>query len=436
MNNYNKENATASVLLAVLLATGAQAPQAAELTGALNAGVGTSDNLLRTPDNQLDTTIAFVGAEFGYVETGSRLTANIVVNADYLTYDESSIDNELIGGASAFVDYFFVEEVFWLNAQYNFGQQVFDPLTPIRPDNREDVSFVTAGPGLSLPFGDHNSLDIEANYSTVRYELRANDNDRINLELGLSRDVGEGKTISLIGSEEQVRFSDEVINPDFNRQEAFIRWSSVSVRNVIDIDVGYSELELEDLSRQSSGSVFRFDWTRIVSPSTTLTFGAGSRFSDQGDIFRFAQNTSFDIRETEDVIGTATPFRNNFFNATYLLERERTTITVAARWSQEDYEEENTFDRDVGRLNASVSRQLSRKITGELSLIYSQRSFDTLNRDDDDMLWELSFGYQFNPALSAALSYQRLDRNSTLAIDEFGENRIFLTFSYVPRWSR
>ncbi len=384
----------------------------------------------------INLTSAWHFGEFGYVRTGSRLSANIIANADYLTYDDSAIEEELVGGASAFLDYALIEERFSWTLQYNFGQQVFDPLTPIRPGNREDVSFLTTGPEFSLPLGSRTSLDIELGYSTVQYELRLNDNDRTNVQLGISRDVSDGRTIALIGSEEHVEFDDVVVNPDFDRRELFVRWTTLSARNSVNFDIGYSELELDGLEEANGGSVIRLDWTRVVSPSTTFSLGGGSRFSDQGNIFRFSQNVRFDIRETDDVIGVATPFRSDFFNATYTVDRQRTTLNIIARWTAEDYEDDNTFNRNLIRMNANLSRQLSRKVTGELGLIYSSRDFDTLDRKDDDILYQLTLGYEINPAFTTSLSYQHLDRSSTLEIDEFSENRIFLVLSYIPQWSR
>lgn len=424
------------VLIAMSLALLVNAATADELTGSLSLGIGKSDNLQRTPDDQLDVGIAFLGGEFGYLRTGSRLNANIIANADYLTYDDNAIDEEIVGGASAFLDYALIEELFLWTLQYNYGQQVFDPLVPIRPGNREDVSFLTTGPVFSLPLGARNSLDVELGYSAVRYELRTNDNDRKSVQVGVSREVGDGRTIALIGSEEHIEFKDLVVNPDFDRRELFIRWTTLSARNNVNFDIGYSELELDGFDETNGGSVLRLDWTRVVSTSTTISLGGGSRFSDQGNIFRFGQNVRFDIRETDDVIGVATPFRSNFFNATYTLQRERTALNLIARWTEEDYEEDTTFNRDLIRLNAFLSRQLSRKVTGDLGLVYSSRDFATLDRKDDDILYQLTLGYEINPAFTTSLSFQHLDRSSTLDIDEFSENRVFLILSYIPQWSR
>ena len=431
-----------SSLFGLAVAVLASSASAAEITGVAKVGIGQSDNLQRTLEDPIDVGIAFAGVEFGYVELTRKLVANIVVNADYLVYDDSRFDSELVGGTVAFLDYYFIEERFWWGLEYNFGQQVFDPLTPIRPGNREDVSFLTTGPAISLPFGDRNALDVALNYSTINYEIRPNDNHRINGELGVSRDIGEGRTIALIGVEEQVTFDDEVAIPDFDRRELFFRWSTLTARNIITFDVGYSELVLEDPDPTGDGSVtgdgevLRLDWTRVVSASTSFTLGGGSRYSDQGDIFRFAQITNFDDRETEDVLGLATPFRNNFFNMSYNLDRERFSLDLLAQWNEEDYEGDDTFDRSVARFTLLLSRQLTRKVTGNVNLSYSIRDFDALDRKDNDILGLLSLDYEFNPAFTASVSYQRTSRGSTDPNDEFDENRVFLTFSYIPRWSR
>jgi hypothetical protein len=409
---------------------------AAELSGSLNVAIGHSDNLNRTDDGELDVGIASFGGTFGLVESTRRMNADVIVNADYLEYDDSTIDGEVVGGASAFLDYFLIEERFWWNLRYNYGQQIFDPLQPIRPGNRENVGFLTTGPVFALPLGARHKISLDLNYSTVRYELRQNDNDRVNGQIGLSRDVSEGSTIALIVAGERVEYDDVVINPDFERREAFIRWASLSARNNVLFDIGYSELILDGIDKESGGEVVTLEWTRTVSNSTTFTVGGGSRFSDQGDIFRFRQNTSFDIRETEDVVGTATPFRSNYFDVRYNIERDRFGIDLSGGWSDEDYEGRDEFDRELVRFSLFLSRRMTRKLRGDVGVVYAERDFQDLERVDDDTLLQAILSYEIHPAFTASLSFQNLTRSSTNALAEFEENRAFLTFRYIPKWSR
>jgi len=173
-----------------------------------------------------------------------------------------------------------------------------------------------------------------------------------------------------------------------------------------------------------------------MSEGVELTIGAGSRYSDQGDIFRFFQNAAFDLRETEDVGGVQTPFRNNFGSLIFNLDKARTRIDFVALYSDEDYEIDSTADRLVKQLNFLISRDFTRKFFGEFGINASEREFVATNRDDRDIQYTVALGFRFNEAFSTSLSYQLFNRDSNQGLTEFDENRIFLRFSYVPRWSR
>ena len=64
------------------------------------------------------------------------------------------------------------------------------------------------------------------------------------------------------------------------------------------------------------------------------------------------------------------------------------------------------------------------------------RDFGGLTREDEDTRITVTFGYAFTPAVNASLIYQYTDRASTLEVDEFTENRLFLELSYIPGWAR
>ena len=408
----------------------------ADLNATFNASVGRSDNILRTEDNQVEENLATVGVEMDLLHESPRLSADIYVNADYIDYLDDSFDSDLEGGATAVADYWFLLDRFGWNVQYNFGQQVFNPLAPIRPDNRENVSYLTTGPQVEFPIGSRFEFKANADWSDTSYEINPNDQTRLGGRVSLGRLLNAGRTISLVASQERVEYDENVFTPDFDRSSLFLRFESVNTRGTFTVDLGVNELELDDADQTGDGTLFRVDWMRLLSDGVELTLGVGTRYSDQGDIFRFFQNAAFDLVDTENVSGVGSPFRNNYGSVIFSMEKPRTRIDLVALYSDEDYEFESTFDREVSQLNFLLGRDFTSKLFGELGVDASSREFVSVDRDDRDVQYTVSLGFRFSSALSTVLSYQHFTRSSNQGATEFDEDRVFLRVSYVPRWSR
>ena len=408
----------------------------ADINSEFSASIGRSDNVLRTDDNQVEETIATVGVEMDLLHEGPKLSADIYVNADYIDYTDNSFDSDLEGGATAVADYWFIPDRLGWNFQYNFGQQVFDPLAPIRPDNRENVSYLTTGPQLEMPLGSRFELKASVDYSDTSYEINPNDQERVGGRLSIGRLMSAGRTLSLVGTQESVDYDENVLTPNFDRRSLALRFESVNLRGTFTLDVGANELELEGVDETGDGLLLRLDWMRVFSDGVELTLGAGTRYSDQGDIFRFFQNAAFDLVDTENASGVGSPFRNNYGSVIFSLEKPRTTIDVVLLYSDEDYEFDSTFDREVKQFSMAITRDFTNRLFGEVGIDASSREFQSVDRDDRDVQYTLSLGYRFNSAFSTMLSYQHFNRSTNQGVTEFDEDRIFLQFSYVPKWTR
>ena len=278
-------------------------------------------------------------------------------------------------------------------------------------------------------------------YSDVTYEINPNDHTRLGGRLSIGRILNNNATLALVGTSEKVEFTQPIGNPDFQRNGVFLRYELIDARNTFSIDFGINELELDDPngggpSQKSDGNLLRIDWLRTVSAGVDVQFTAGSRYSDQGDIFRFFRNAQFDLRDTEDVLGLATPFRNNFGTARVAVDKPRTRFVMNYLYSDEDYEGDDLFDREVQRLSMILERDFSSRTFGELSFVGLNRKFISLDRDDKDYLYGVALGYRLSDGLTAALSYQHFERSTNQGLTEFDEDRVFLRVSYVPKWTR
>jgi len=410
------------------------AAPAVDLTAVFHGGVGYSDNIGRDPTGTLDEMYSRVGLDLDAFQDSARLNLDLRSNLSYQWYEEA-FDSEFVGGVDAFAEVTLIEDRLTWVVEENYGQVLTDPLLPSRPDNREDTNFFSTGPQLSLDVATRTILNIGARYGAVNFETRPLDNDRREGTVSLAREIREDTFLSLNAQREEVEFSDDLVAAnDFDRNEYFLRYRGDRARNSFSFDIGYTELELQDGT--SDGVLARLSMERRLSPVSTISISGGTRFSDQGNIFRFLQDIARTPGQTGDLGEVATPFRNDYANFVYLAEGQRTSFDLRLGWSGEDYEDRADLNREFLIGDMMFERDLTRRIFTTVNVRYIRRDFSDVDRRDEDLLLSLLFGYRLNPSLNVTLQGGRFDRDSDQALSSFTENFAFLALNYIPGWGR
>ena len=430
MNNLNKSIWLAFLLSIFVFPT---TVQAIEIDAQVRVGIGASDNIARTPQNELEETISTAGMSFSITEQTPRLHLDIDAQFDYLDYADDTFDEEWVGGLNADVAIVMIEERLRWVIQDNFGQALFDPFQPARPNNREDVNLFSTGPTFNLFPGTRNPVKLDLRYSRVDFEIRPNDNDRLSGTLSIGREVSRASTLSLNLNGTRIEYDNGVTAP-IERYEAYLRFETTGAKNTVGFDLGYNEVEFA--GRAGDGIVARVDYTRQSSADSSFSVSGGSQFSDQGDIFRFYRNITGDLLDTSDITDSLAPFQNNFFALSYRLEKARYSTVLTVDWNQEDYKDGQGIDRDIFRGNLRIQREVTRKVFAGGNVGFMRREFKYLDRRDDDLILGLDLGYRLSPGLDVSIEYQHFQRNSITPGADFTENRAFLKFAYTPLWSR
>ena len=232
---------------------------------------------------------------------------------------------------------------------------------------------------------------------------------------------------------ERIEFEDSTAS-DFDRNSVFLRLATEGAKSVIEFDAGYNEVELQDETRD--GFLARFTWSRDLSANGTFDVSLGTEYATQGDVFEFYQDNSADIRSTVDVVRTDEPFVNTYASVGYTLGQDRYSVSIAADWNEEDYEGDDTFDRDVFRGRIALRRDITRTLFVEATGSYARRQFQQSSQRDDDIIVGLSAGYRFTDGLSLTLEYLRYEREDVTAANSLVESRAFARLNYIPTWSR
>lgn len=431
----SKHEAQIGLATLVLLAWWPDPASAANVEAGIGAGVGVSDNIRRTNVDPERETMNVADLELYLLQDTGRILADITSQLEYRHYVGNTYDDEWVGGVNAFVDLVLAENRFDWIIRENYGQKIVDPLAPVRPDNREDINFFATGPIINLVRTGRNLAQLELRYSNVHFEESPNNNSRYLGGLRFGREIRRNTTVSIAGTYESIEFDDEATSPDFDRSEAFLSYEIVGQANTLTVDAGYSQIDLED--ETEDGLLARMTWIRELSAFANLKLVGGTRYSDQGNIFRFFQESLGHIGDTADIVTEPTPFRNNYFSANVSSDSGRSTTEFSVSWDQADYQAGSAEDRDVYRANLTLGRDFSTAVFGELRLGYKFRDYKYLpDRDTNVYSASVTGGYRFGPGFSVSVRYDYLNRNADTDDGDFDENRAFLRFVYTPSWAR
>lgn len=408
--------------------------QAATKTGELGIGVGSSDNIFKAPDDEVRDTIYMVAADFSVFSDTGRVQTDTFAQLAYMDYKEASYDSEVVGGFLSLNKLHLVPDRFAWVINDNFGQLVTNPLSPARPNNRENVNIFSTGPVVNFFANPRNVGKIELLYSSVGYEESPDDNERLLGALTLGREIRRGHTLSIVGRTETIDFDQSSAATDFDRSEAYLSYQIAGNTNTLNVDAGYTQVDIA--AESLSGLLFRLNWHKEFSAGSNLSVYGGTRYSDEGNLFRLYQDELRDLGDTADLVNSSEPFTNNYVLGIYTHSSGRNVFRLAAAFNQADFKGSSGEDRDTYRVNIDLRRDFSQSIFGRVGLTYVKRELKYLDRRTNTSAATLVLGYRFGPRVSSSLLYRYSERNDSDPLESFDESRVFLTFSYAPRWAQ
>jgi len=425
------ERRTASgILVAAGLMAASLTSQAFELDAEIRAGYGFTDNVTRSPDVTIEERLQTAGLTLELEQHSRKLDLILNSSFEFLHFEYDTFDDDLVGGLVANATYWFIEDRFNWVLQENFGQQLFDPFAAETVDNRENLNYITTGPGVILPLGVRNFFGVDLRYSAVDYEIQDLDNRRTGGRIYYGRYLSESSQLTVNYRNQQVEYDPGSAGTDFDVNEFFFRYELDDTRNRIAVDVGYSMAEIP--GDEGDGSLLSFVWERRMSSRSTLEVSAGSRYSDQGDLFRFIQDGTDDIDLTLDVNSFDVPFRNNTASVGYQLNADRTRFRIGMNWIEEDSEFGSSVDRDEIITAFDVSREFTRRVSISLGATFSDRDYKYVDRKDEDIDVGVVLSVQLSPSWRTELDLQYSDRQSNVPDSDYTENRAYLILAYAP----
>jgi hypothetical protein len=440
-----------------------------------DVGLGETDNVNQSP-NKVSQTIATADADFA-VNQESRLFAVRAVGAfTDLNYLEGAFGNEVIGRFDGQAQYALIPERLTWVLRDDFGQATIDAFTPVTPNNRQDINYVTTGPNLYLRLGGTGFLNASARVADAYYQTSPFDSTRGLVTLGSGLQLSARSTVSLNGGAERVLFQNTAINNDFDRYSVFGRYEANGARTNIAVDLGGTRVEqkgdgtgittvtepgglvttttgLQTVAPvtpiTSSGTphdtdttepLVRLELSRTLSPSSKLTFAGGRELTDAASSFTTQQGGSVSITTY-----APTPLTSDVYTATYgsgawQYTRYRTSLAVTGRWERDRYPGASEFDLTTEGVDINLQRRLTSQFTAQLLGRWYKQDYPNAtvvtnlgSPQSDTTGIGAALSWRRGRWLEVRLRYDHISYTVPQGTTGYGQNTVFLTVGYRPR---
>jgi len=424
-----------------------QDPTADRTFLSVNAGVGETDNVLRSPKDGKSQSLALVGADFDMRRASRTLDAEMTGDFSYVDYLQGAFKSTLFGRLDGTAGWQLVPEVLRWSVEDSFGQSQLDPLTAITPGNIENVNVVATGPDLVLRPFQSWFVKLAARYAYATYETNPYDNRRILGDAAIGRDLSVASKVSLKIDYQRIEFQNTTVNTDYDRRNFYAEYDLRGARTELTADLGASQAQRAEapaaipggrprIIRSSSSTSWdttpfaRLRVIRALSAASTLQLTVGRQYTDVGDSFQGLQNGASGRILVAPAAGTTSNYLDQYVNALWTTQFSRTSLDVSGTYGRNTYLAAHIFDVDRASFQVRLVRRLTSVLTGEVSASAYREHYFEQGVADNSYQESLALSYRPARRLEVKLRYDHESRIATGGAFGFAENRALLTVGY------
>jgi hypothetical protein len=414
-----------SLLLGVPLA---QAQEREGVQFSVDAGIGTSDNILRAPDNERDEQLATLGAQLSLRQDTRRLAADVLADLAYVHYQDDTYSSEVLGNLIGSASLAIVPERLSWTVEDNFGQTRRDPLAASTPDNQENANLFATGPDLFMQFGSSAQAGISARYTRTDFEESPFGSDRYSGMLFVGRELSSSNVLSVHAGTERVTPEDQTLSEEYDRNEFFGRYEMRGSRTSFSIDAGASEIERDSFS--DGGPLLRFNLRRELTARSILRASLGREHSDAGRSLRLEQGLGGLDTEPAAVSSNAEPFVQEYAMVDWDASGRRTSVGLSASYSDEAYPQAPQLDRARTQFGARIARDLGLRTNLSALATHAQDDVAVSDADSSETTLAMSLSFRAGRAVYLDARVERVERSADNPASEFVEQRLWVRVRY------
>jgi hypothetical protein len=393
-------------------------------------GIGETDNVSLTPNDKQSQTLSNTEIDFGYRRTGSALTANLIGDFDYLDYLQGAYSGQFTGrfdGQGALS--LWGDRLKWV-LEDDYGETQLNPYLPSTPTNLEDTNLLLTGPDLTLRPADQTVLRFDARYALSTYQTSPLDGWRSLESAAIEEELSSSSNVSLNADFMQLHFDDTEVNPDYDNNRYYVRYSAVGARTQIAVSAGVAQSN--DGGSWLTTPYGMLDATRQISPEMSLNLSGGRQITDPAGAFSALRAGAAGGIAVAPVAFSMDAYINNYVSGGWHFQGDRTTLGVTARWERDIYDVADGQDVTIEDLELSIGRKLNSVLTAEASGTFYRTDYFNQDFTATQYTGGADVAWQVGRTLMLKLLYNHNFRSTSGGGYGYAANIGFLTLTYQP----
>jgi hypothetical protein len=380
-----------------------------------------------------DEWVSTVTGTIEVIENSSNLVADLNASVSVLNYkndpSQDTTDLDLTLSALWIVNPSRFE---WL-VENVYTQTLINPLESDTQSNREDINIFETGPNYYWRLNSQHNINFEARFQNTYYNTTDGDNDRISTALGWVYRVNSSVSASLNAEFAMLDYNDNTLS-DYMNSDLFVRVAYQRGRNIFAAEAGISNFDFET-QEDIKGNRYLLSLQNQRTTNSDIFLEFSHRITDEAtEILSDAQDPSSG-GTTPTSVGTDI-FTEDNINIRYTNTTNSFAFLAEIEDIKRDYVTQDELD--IHSFQVSIQPTINFSQTASLDLeamqlttLYEDPSL--FGREDVDTTYILRYNNSFSRNLSWSLSVETEQRKSTVSGNDYEDNRILATLSYISR---
>ncbi|MEO7326795.1 MAG: hypothetical protein ABIW82_18385 [Dokdonella sp.] len=311
-------------------------------------GVEHNDNINLSETAAVGDTILKPTLAFTLNQGGSTVQATANGIFEYRDFLQGHFGDDFLGQLDGRMNWAAIPGRLNIGIEDYLGVQPINQLAPDTPGNQQQTNVFAIGPTLNFRLGPTVRGQAELRYiNSYAEETDQFNSDRVSGALRALKDLSANSTLSANLIDEQIRFRESNISPNYSRYSAFGRYTRNWSRFDLTTDFGYSWISYSGnapgaLDRNDALARGTLDWH--LSDRSTLTLDVAHQLSDAAS--RLLTGSTIGVETgnpipaqitTGGATTTSAPYLENRIDFGYAYRGPRASFTLAPYFRKLDY---------------------------------------------------------------------------------------------------
>ena len=426
--------------MALAIVAAPHAASAAQLDYTLYSGIEHSDNINLAANQPISQNVFIPGFNFTLMQQGATIQANVAGDLQYRDYLGNQFTNQTQTQLAGQANWTVLPDRLDLTAQDYAGVQPVDSLVSNGPANLQQTNVFTLGPTLHFRLSETLLGQAELRYiNSYAQKTQGFNSQRGEAALRIIKNINPTDQLSANAETRRTTFANAQGGPNYSRNELFGRYVSKLKKLDVDAAFGWSRLTFDGAAaRTVSSPLARLILGWRMTERSALTLSASSQYSDAAE--GLMQQPGQDAIVNPGGISGGTNTGNVVINSQVYLERrlglaysfrsERLLFTAAPEYFKLIYANDPTFNQTARGGGLGLDYNLRPTLTLSTYVHAERLSYQTLDRRDRSLGYDVSLIRQVNAHWSWRVSFDHQQRSSSAPNQGFQENRIYFGVAY------